>query len=308
MTIFPVIVIFVYNRPDHTKKLLNSLESCYLLKKHKIVIFSDNFKISDDLDKFNVLKVRKIIQEFSKKKSCIIYYNKTNVGLYKNVINGVTKVLKKNLTVIVLEDDLILNKNFLLFMNKAFKFIKNKQEVSQISGYSYPINYNSNKAYYLTLSSCWGWGINKSNWIKFKNFIENRKNITSLYKKIFDSNKMLKSFNFNNTFNYFKILKKHINYSVNSWGILFYLFCFDRKKLILYPPYSLVKNTGFDGSGNHKSFSNLFNKMKNFNKKYKIIIPKKVMINQRINSKIETFFKKDLSFFSKLTNFICHTL
>ena len=113
---------------------------------------------------------------------------------------------------------------------------------------------------------------------------------------------MKRDFNFNESFNYFKILQKQINSSVSSWGILFYLFCFYKKKLILYPPYSLVKNTGFDGSGNHKSYSNFFNESNNINKKFNIQYPKKALIDNQVKYKIEYFFRNKLSYLSKFKN------
>ena len=56
------------------------------------------------------------------------------------------------------------------------------------------------------------------------------------------------------------MLEKSLNNKVNSWGIIFYLYLFINKKLTLFPNQSLVKNEGFDGSGNHKSKNNSFNK------------------------------------------------
>jgi hypothetical protein len=295
------IAIFVYNRPVHTKNLLHSLEKCHYFKKSKIFFFSDHYKVGEKIDKDNVFKVRKIIKNFSQKYKATIYCNKVNLGLYKNIIKGVNQIFKKNSKVIILEDDLILHPNFIKFMNKSLSHYK-KKDIFQISGYSYPINYISKKSYFLNISSCWGWGINKVNWLHFVDFISKKKIINNLYIKLSSSLKMKRDFNFNESFNYFKILQKQINSSVSSWGILFYLFCFYKKKLILYPPYSLVKNTGFDGSGNHKSYSNFFNEGNNINKKFNILYPKKPLIDNQVKYKIESFFRNKLSYLSKFKN------
>ena len=56
----------------------------------------------------------------------------------------------------------------------------------------------------------------------------------------------------------------------NSWGILFYLYSFNNNKLNLFPSKSLIENNGFDGSGLHKSKSDVFNlKTKSEKIKYK---------------------------------------
>ena len=303
------IVIFTYNRSSHVLNLLVSLEKCKMFKESKVFFYIDGYKIKDVKDKKKVLQVREIVKNFSfKHKNVVIFFNKKNLGLYNSVITGVTEVFKRHSSVIVLEDDLILDKNFLVFMNKALNYCKNKKNVSQISGYSYPFNYDNDQAYYSTLSSCWGWGIYKKDWLNFIYFIKNKKKITTIYNKMSSSESMINSFNYNSTFNYFRILKKQINSSVSSWGILFYLFCFHKKKLILYPPYSLVKNIGFDGSGSHKSYSNFFNEPKKTKKKYNILYPKNVFIDNKIKSKIEFFFQNKLSYFSKLKNFMYNSL
>ena len=71
------------------------------------------------------------------------------------------------------------------------------------------------------------------------------------------------------------MLEKSLNNKVNSWGIIFYLYLFINKKLTLFPNQSLVKNDGFDGSGNHKSKNNSFNK--EFNLRKYGNFPKKVI-------------------------------
>jgi hypothetical protein len=57
------------------------------------------------------------------------------------------------------------------------------------------------------------------------------------------------------------MLKKQMSSQFNSWGVLFYLFSFHKKFLNLFPPFTLVENRGFDGSGSHKSTSNVFNQV-----------------------------------------------
>jgi hypothetical protein len=166
------IVVFAYNRHSHFKNLLASLKKCLLFDKSRIFIFIDGYKAGNEIDKKKVLAVRQLAKDFSYlHKNTLIFFNKKNLGLYNSVVMQITKFLKKHLSVIVLEDDLVLDKNFLVFMNKALVYSKNKKNVSQVSGYSYPFKHNNNKAYHSTLSSCWGWGIYKKEWLEFINFI-----------------------------------------------------------------------------------------------------------------------------------------
>ena len=74
------VALFVYNRPDHTLKVLNNLKKNYLSGQSDIFIFSDNFKNKND--KANVNEVRNIIQNFKGFKSKE-YFIEKNFGLAK---------------------------------------------------------------------------------------------------------------------------------------------------------------------------------------------------------------------------------
>ena len=112
------ICLFVYNRSHHTNKVLKSLSECKNFEKFRLYIFSDNFKASKKNDKFEVNLVRNKILEFKKKnKNIFIKFSKINLGLYKNLTKGISYVLSKHPSVIVIEDDLVFNENFLNFMD-----------------------------------------------------------------------------------------------------------------------------------------------------------------------------------------------
>ena len=53
------ISIFVYNRPKHTKTMLNTLSNCLLIKNSKVYFFVDGPKKSDDKE-----KVKEVIKIF----------------------------------------------------------------------------------------------------------------------------------------------------------------------------------------------------------------------------------------------------
>jgi hypothetical protein len=96
------------------------------------------------------------------------------------------------------------------------------------------------------------------------------------------------------------MLEKFFKKKVNSWGIIFYLYLFINKKLTLFPNMSLVQNNGFDGSGNHQSKSNYFNK------EFEIInsgnFPKKVLSCKLSKNKVENFFYNNLTLYGKIRN------
>lgn len=299
------ICLFVYNRSHHTSKVLKSLSECKNFEKFRLYIFSDNFKVSKKNDKFEVNLVRNKILEFKKKnKNIFIKFSKINLGLYKNLTKGISYVLSKHPSVIVIEDDLVFNENFLNFMDCSLQKFRDKKNILQISGYSYPINYNSNVAYFLNLTSCWGWATWSDRWRAFIKFSKNKKLIQEEYNNIkYDCNKK-NNFNVNGSYNYLKMLKKQMTSQFNSWGILFYLFSFHKKFLNLFPPFTLVENRGFDGSGSHKSTSNVFNRVVSNGKSKKISYPRIIKLNTHNQKQVGIFLLKELSLVKKTIHYL----
>ncbi|MDR2267864.1 MAG: glycosyltransferase, partial [Holosporaceae bacterium] len=119
------IAMFVYNRPRHVQKAVESLQNNELAETSELFIFADGAK--NELDRENVSKVRKYIRTITGFKSIAIFENEFNKGLADSVINGVTKIVNEYGKIIVLEDDLVLSKYFLQYMNNALNMYGNDE-------------------------------------------------------------------------------------------------------------------------------------------------------------------------------------
>ncbi|MCX6762593.1 MAG: glycosyltransferase [Candidatus Moranbacteria bacterium] len=240
------IVLFVYNRPWHTRKTLESLEKNDLAKESELFIFSDGPKegaTREQLEKIS--ETRKVIKE---KKWCgkvNILEREKNMGLANSVIGGVTEIIGKFGKIIVLEDDFLLSKNFLKYMNNALERFEKEEKIMQISGYTFPADIPEKvDAFFLPFTTSWGWGTWKRVWDIFDESAEGA--------KILDENKELRyKFDLEGSYPYYKMLKAQQNKKVDSWAIRFYLSVFLKNGLTLYPRKTLVNNIGFDGSGVH---------------------------------------------------------
>ena len=158
-----------------------------------------------------------------------------------SVINGVNRILKKNDKVIVLEDDLRLKKNFLEFMNKSF--IKYSKYKNIFSNFRIRLSYkiSKNESYFLNLTSWMRDGVfGKIDGKIFTSFLH-QKNDRFYFDQNIKKDKSLKfKFNINNSLQLFKFLKKQISGNFNSWGVLFYLYSYQKNKLNLFPAKSFI--------------------------------------------------------------------
>ena len=290
------IALFVYNRIDHLKKTIKSLKKNKLSIKSDLIIFSDYAKNNENIK--NILEVRKYIKKLKGFKKIKIYERDKNFGLSKNIISGVSIVLKKYKNIIVIEDDLILDKFFLDFMNDGLKLFKKEKKIASIHGYIYPTNLNSHIPDYFFLkgADCWGWATWKRSWNLFE------KNGNKL-KYLIDNQNLKKEFNFNGSYDYYKMLVNQIEGKNDSWAIRWYASAFLQQMYTLYPKKTFVKNIGTDGSGTHGTGNRKVNKKSIVRKKYISINIKNKEISENLQAKkkVEEYFRKNsFSFFKKI--------
>lgn len=292
------VAVFVYKRLDFLKILISSLKNNYLSKKSVIFIFSDGWK--NEYDKEKVLSVRKYITNISGFKKTFIILRPNNFGLSKNIIDGINFVLKKNKKIIVLEEDLKLSKNFLTFINSGLKIYENEERIASINGWFFPLSSKKNieDTFFIRGADCWGWGTWRRAWKKFDTDGQR------LFNKI-KKGKLERLFNFNNSFNYIKMLKDQINKKNQSWAIRWYASIFLENMYTLHPKASLVKNTGTKNGENSKfDFLNLSSSISK--KKYKPITKQKIIESYAARKAVEDFFNQKILFKlkEKIKNFL----
>jgi hypothetical protein len=244
------IALFVYNRPEHTRKTIEALKKNTLATQSDLVIFSDAPKSSTQNE--TVRQVRDYIAQIDGFKSVSVIERNSNYGLANSIIDGVTMLCNKHGNVIVLEDDLETSPFFLDYMNNALLRYADEPKVMQISGYMFDVNLNSkDKALFLPLTTSWGWATWKRAWDTFDPEARG-------YKVLKEDKKLRKIFNLNNRYNYYAMLESQLSGKVDSWAIRWYLTTFLMNGLTLYPPQTLVSNNGFDGSGTHGELKKRF--------------------------------------------------
>ena len=239
MTIAPIL-LFVYNRPEHALRAVESLQANELASKSDLYIFSDAPK--DEESEKNVAEVRHYIHSIKGFKSVHITERQENWGLAKSIIDGVTRAVKSHGKVIVIEDDLVVAPYFLRFMNEALEIYKDVEEVGHIQGCDFTKDPSLPYTFLIKWTGSWGWGTWERAW---KMFNPDGKQLLQELEEL----KLTKSFDFNGNYPYTRMLRRQIEGKNNSWAIRWNASLFLKGKLSLNVGRSLVKNTGFDGSG-----------------------------------------------------------
>ena len=237
-----------------------------------------------------VREVRQYLKTITGFKSVQITEREKNLGLAQSVITGVTEVIEKFGKVIVLEDDVICSTYCLEFINTALEKYKKETNVMMVSGYNFPINSVRPKqtCFFLPQSSSQVWATWLDAWKKLD---INAKN----YEIVKQDKKTKKRFDLDNSYPFSEMLIKQMESDeTDSWAIRWNWTIFKNNGLVLYPDKSLIKNTGWDGSGIHSSKSNPFYD-EYWKIDYRIInYPAKVKITKQQYTRTKKYFKSVL--------------
>lgn len=287
MTYAPIL-LFVYNRPDKAEDAIESLAVCDEASKSKLFIFSDGPKNDSQIKKVN--EVREKIEKVSKNKfeSVEIIKSEENKGLAKSIITGVSEIINKYKSVIVVEDDAIVTKNFLSYMNSCLAVYEDDNRVWSIGAYLVPIQIEKEGRSDVFLcnrgSSCawasWSDRWNKIDW-------DDRRFYRIKYNPI-------KQILFNTGGNDLAImLVRQLDHRIDSWAIRFAYSRFLNHQYWVLPYVSKVFNSGCDGTGTHNKATDKYDNIQLDNGYDKLSI-EVVEYDKKANHMMKKFH--DLSF------------
>jgi acetyltransferase-like isoleucine patch superfamily enzyme len=234
------IVLFVYARLEHVRSTLNALQKNELSTESDLIVYSDGWR--NDHDENSVREVRKFLKTIKGFKSLKIISRPSNLGLAKNIIQGVTEVCENFKKVIVLEDDMVTHPGFLTFMNDALYFYNDKKAVWHISGWNYPIKIDDlGDSFLWRAMNCWGWATWSDRWIYFEKSPEVLVNEFST--------EDIEEFNLRGSQDFWSQVLSNLNCEKSTWAVFWYATIFKHRGLCLNASQSLVLNIGVDGSG-----------------------------------------------------------
>ena len=102
MSLAPI-VLFVYNRPQHTLKTLEALMQNELAEKSELFIFCDGPKAdATKQDQERINKVRDLVKKKNWCKKVTIRESQVNKGLADSIVAGVTEIVNQYGKIIVL--------------------------------------------------------------------------------------------------------------------------------------------------------------------------------------------------------------
>ncbi|SFR48403.1 GNT-I family protein [Robiginitalea myxolifaciens] len=230
----PIIVI-AYNRPDSLSRLLKSLNrAVYSSKDIPLIISIDRAESNGD--------VLTVAESFSwKHGDKQINYQEVNLGLRKHVLQC-GDLSQDYGSVILLEDDLIVARDFYNYTSQALSFAESRPYISGVSLYNHKQNVLCQKQFspmedgydnwYFQFASSWGQAWTSSQWRGFREWYKDQ--------GVLEASDDLPAY--------------VSAWSEKSWLKYFIQYLVETKTYFLYPKIGL--STNFGDSGTHVQESN----------------------------------------------------
>ncbi|MBQ9926407.1 MAG: hypothetical protein IJO65_00390 [Lachnospiraceae bacterium] len=280
-------VLFTYKRINHTKKVLEALSKNTVLPQ-KLYIFQDGLKKESDKEDWE--KVNELIHTVD---FCPVelHVSKENKGLTEAILSGINYVLEENDAVIVIEDDIMVMPGFMKFMTESLVRYEKEEKVYHVTGYNLPLDLSRNgvDAYFGGRANIWGWGTWKNRWGLYDR--------TDLpLREIMNNSELSKELAIwgRDLDNVQQAVRKG---EIDTWDVFWALTVIKNRGYCLNPCISLVKNIGFDNSGEHCSAHNRYDTdelQKNVPESW--IWPEKINFEEEVRKAYVNFFGSGLIF------------
>lgn len=226
------IVCVAYNRDKSLSRLLASISKAYIDDECTIIISidkSDNPLVKDVADNF----------QWNHGEKRVVTHHE-NLGLRKHIL-GCGKFLDEFDAIIMLEDDLLVSKNFYEYAKQSVDFYNKDNRIAGISLYSFPINYmnyypfapsySDTDVFFIKCAQSWGQVWMKNQWLEFVNWLDRGCD----------------------EFNKLKLPRAICLWSSKSWLKYHTKYCIENNKYFVYPYQSLTSNSS--ETGVHAQFS-----------------------------------------------------
>lgn len=247
------IVIFAFNRLESLKATVSSVLLNKEASNSDLYVFVDGARHDIVGEKMKVESVQEYVKTISGFKTIRYYFAEHNKGLANSIIDGTTDIINQYGRIIVLEDDLIVSKSFLRFMNDTLDRYESDDRIMQVSGYGCKLTKIGDyqyDAYINERAHSWSWGTWKDRWDSVDWEVRD-------YPELLSSPKRQREFNKNGS-DLFGMLKNYMEHRNHSWYIRFTYSMHKQHRYSIMPIKSLVKNDGFGVDATHCHSYNRF--------------------------------------------------
>jgi hypothetical protein len=234
---FAPIILFAFRRPVHTQKALDSLAANAEARDSTLYIYCDGAKPAARAEQLaDIAEVRRIAHAERRFGETIVVERERNLGLANSIVGGVTEVIERHGAAIVVEDDLVVSRYFLKYMNDGLSRYCDNPRVGQIGacnffacGPRYP------RSFFVPLADCLGWATWVDRWRHFE------PDVAVLLSKL-ETAGLRRTFDMDGAYPMEEMLRNQMERHVDSWAIRWQAVCVLQGWWTLYPNRSMTNH------------------------------------------------------------------
>ena len=239
----PILVI-AFRRPDTLKSTLASISG----SPNPVYIWLDGPRTSSDSAK--ILECLNVIKGFNSLNVASIFESESNMGIGYSIPKALNWIFEFESEVVIIEDDIIINQEFLKFASDALNSFRNNFSVMSIVGFNcVPLEsiVDTDASYrFSAYSSSWAWATWRDKWKSVEHFMLGEEPIILTLPPT--------ARNMGARARWRIIYKKLKNQKHVSWDHRWLLVNWQFKKLHLVSNVNLCLNIGFGPESTHTNF------------------------------------------------------
>lgn len=243
------VAIFIFNRPDATKKLVEAIQH---LKIPLLFVVADGPRLDRTDDELFCAKAREIIDAV--KWGCEVrrLYRPENLGCGLSPAQGLDWIFSQVDRCIILEDDCIPNPTFFQYCNELLEIYAADNRIMMISGNNYLLNKHCAAESYLFSihTQTHGWATWRRAWAKYDFHMRDWPKVRSLaWLNHFLGDRGYAKFwqkNFDRAY-----YESNSNLQCSFWDYQWIYACWKNNGLNIIPSVNLISNIGFGETATH---------------------------------------------------------
>ena len=270
------VVMISFNRPDLVRLTMQNISLSYGVEDRDIFMFIDGPRNESDASAQE--EIFEIVSAYKTKLPRIdIIRRERNYGCRGNIVDAITYVINQYGRTIIVEDDILVSRTFLKYMDAALDFYEADKGIWCINAYQSPFlkiprDYPMD-VYLNPVNMCWGWGTwaNRWNCVDFEmSDWSERKSDEALIAKLNKAGRQI-----------IPMIEAQVAGRLRTWDVQCTYHVVKNDLLCVEPRFQLTKNIGFLPGGEHITADNpLYSRRKYYD--FMPRLERNIMLDNRI--------------------------
>jgi len=276
------VAVFVFNRPDITRRLLGCLS---LIKPDRLLVIADGPRVAKEGEVEAVRQVRALFEDLAWDCDVQFNYSDENMGCKGRVSSGLDWVFSKVDRAILLEDDCIASASFFEFCQRMLERYENDKRIMSVCGTRLaPEAVPADSYSFSKYSICWGW----ATWARAWKYYDGDMVCWDAVRRTNYLRWYLGGIRQGWYWNY--MLGRVKRSEINSWAYRWMLSCWMNNGLSVVPGINLIENIGVGEDATHTTVDNKFFGVKAREASFTYEHPVDVMCDYEMDNWIEDHF------------------